>query len=505
MNVTITNTANGAVAIASGQAVIMPMLIPDTPPTVTTHERTIFDGPVGEFTDPNPTATASEFSNLIDWGDGTPQSAGIVTLVSSTATSTTFLISGTHEYSDLFSAPSATSASQTSSTFPLLIHVVGTDGSSINLTDTATVTGTPFTISGRLNPASDSGISNSDNITNVTQPNFLGTADEPFTRIYLYAGPVGSTVPGVGILLGSTTAGSTGAWSLTSGTALADGGYTITALAVDATNSNITSTTTIVPDLVIDTVGPKVTSLEFNRLKGQIVVTFLDSGGVANAGAGMDAASVIDANNYQLVTAHHPRVGKYTINVISDVPGTTAGTQTVTLTVDQGHYIPGGWYDFTIFSASPSNVSGVKDIAGNAMDGEFYGYFPSGNNVRGGNFVAQLTAIHHVIFAPSTLIGRATPVKPPGTRQNNVYLKQTVDPSKLPHDSSFLFRKPARQAAAKVVHHSESAVSRRIHQVGPKATTSTPSSSSSRGKAMGALGALDQALDQLGGSKHHKS
>ena len=287
VNVTITNTANGAVAIASGQAVIMPMLIPDTPPTVTTHERTIFDGPVGEFTDPNPTGTASEFSDLIDWGDGTPQSAGIVTPVSSTATSTTFLISGTHEYSDLFSAPSATSASQTSSTFPLLIHVVGTDGSSINLTDTATVTGTPFTISGRLNPASDSGISNSDNITNVDAAQLPGhgrRADSPGSTSM--PARWRSTVPGVGILLGSTTAGSTGAWSLTSGTALADGGYTITALAVDATNSNITSTTTIVPDLVIDTVGPKVTSLAFNRFQGQIVVTFQDSGGVGNAGVG---------------------------------------------------------------------------------------------------------------------------------------------------------------------------------------------------------------------------
>ena len=45
----------------------------------------------------------------------------------------------------------------------------------------------------------------------------------------------------------------------------------ITATAVDATDSIITTTTTIVPDLVIDTVGPKVTSVVFNRFQGQIV------------------------------------------------------------------------------------------------------------------------------------------------------------------------------------------------------------------------------------------
>ena len=75
-----------------------------------------------------------------------------------------------------------------------------------------------------------------------------------------------------------------------------------------------------------------------------------------NAGSGMDLASVIDAANYQLITVHHPRVGKYVVNVISDVPGTTAGTQTVTLSINGGQYIKGGWYYFTIFSASPSDA-----------------------------------------------------------------------------------------------------------------------------------------------------
>ncbi len=430
VTVTITNSANGAVAVASSQAVIQPpTLTPVVPqPTVTTPERVIFSGPVGEFTDSNPSATASQFSDLIDWGDGTPESAGTVTLIASSPTSTTFEITGTHTFADLYDSTNATAASQTSSTFPLLIHVVGTDYSSVNLTNTATVTGGPFVVAGHLDSASDSGVSDSDGITNVTQPTIDGTASEPDARVFLYAqSPGGSPV-----LIGETTASSNGNWSITPSIALTDGSYVVTATAYDATNGTITTTSTAVPDLVIDTVGPKVTDVVFNRIQGQIVVTFQDFGGVGNNGVGLNAATVIDANNYQLTTVHHPRVGKYRFNVISDVPGTLTGTQTATLTINKGGYMKGGWYFFTIRSVSPSNLTGVQDIAGNALDGEFYGYFPSGNNKPGGDFVAQLTAIHHTIFTPSTIIGRATPVSPPGTRPGSIHIKQTINPGKLP-------------------------------------------------------------------------
>jgi hypothetical protein len=59
---------------------------------------------------------------------------------------------------------------------------------------------------------------------------------------------------------------------------------------------------------------------------------------------------------------------------------------------------------------------GVRDIAGNALDGEFYGFFPSGNNVPGGDFVARLDAIHRLILPAQTVVGTASPVTPPGTK-----------------------------------------------------------------------------------------
>ena len=488
---------------------------------------------MGDFTDPNPTGTASEFSALIDWGDGSPQSAGTITLVSSTATSTTFLISGTHTYADLYGTPTATSAAQTSSTFPLSIHVVGTDGSSINLADTATVTGGPFTVSGRLDPASDSGISNSDDITNVVQPTFEGTAGEPFARISVYAGPVGThqshrrhpaglddrrldRMPGA--------SHPTSRWPTVATPSRA--------LAVDATNDKITNTATVVPDLVIDTVGPKVTSVSFDRFQGQIVVTFQDFGGVNNAGSGMDLASVIDAANYQLVTAHHPRVGKYVVNVISDVPGTTVGTQTVTLSINGGKYIKGGWYDLHDLRGQPVDAQRGAGHRRQRAGRRVLRLLPLGEQHPGrelrrpahGDPPHDLRPLDdHRPGDPGPSPGHEAGERPrvgDGEPEQAAPLElvrgrsvpggekavDKADHHSHPTVASSSRTKAPRQDRTKVVHHTDPALTHLIHQVGVRpAASSTSSSSGRQATAMGALGTLDQALDQLGRDKHSKS
>jgi hypothetical protein len=50
----------------------------------------------------------------------------------------------------------------------------------------------------------------------------------------------------------------------------------------------------------------------------------------------------------------------------------------------------------------------VKDIAGNHLDGVFYGSFPSGNGINGSDFVAELSGYHNKIFVPQTIIGTAS-------------------------------------------------------------------------------------------------
>ena len=406
---------------------------------------------------------------------------------------TPFDVSGTHTYADA-------GVNGGIGHYTITIDLKDVDGSSTTITNTANVADVPLIVTGKLNPKSDSGVSDTDDITNVVQPNFLGTTSQPNATISLYATALGSTTP---VLIGTGTSDSSGAWGITSTIALPNNAYTITAIAVDSSGETISSTTTIVPDLVIDTVGPKVTDVVFNRLHGQIVVTFQDYGGVSNTGVGMDLASEIDANNFQLTTVHHPRIGKYRVNVISVVPGTTAGTQTATLTINHGGYIKGGWYFFTVFSTSPTNVTGVQDIAGNGLDGEFYGYFPSGNNVAGGNYVAQLTAIHHTIFAPSTIIGRATPVSPPGTRPGSIHIKQTINPGKLPPSLRGTAADASKKAEVKLVRHAER-VARLSAASASDAVSSSPAADNGS-SSIGALSTLDEALDQVGKPKHHGS
>ncbi len=76
--------------------------------------------------------------------------------------------------------------------------------------------------------------------------------------------------------------------------------------------------------------------------------------------------------------------------------------------INGGEALRGGTYTYTV------NSGGVQDIAGNALDGEFYGFFPSGNNIVGGNFVAVLDSVHNRIYSPSPQQGFGSPVQPPG-------------------------------------------------------------------------------------------
>jgi hypothetical protein len=68
------------------------------------------------------------------------------------------------------------------------------------------------------------------------------------------------------------------------------------------------------------------------------------------------------------------------------------------------------------------------------------------------------------------------------------------------------FPKRSQKSAAELIHRADPALSHPIQQIGgPMVATSTTASSASQPTAMGALSTLDQALDQLDGSKRRKS
>ncbi|WP_422931981.1 Ig-like domain-containing protein [Singulisphaera sp. PoT] len=285
----------------------------------------------------------------------------------------------------------------------MLVRIDDEGGSEVTLTNTATVVDNPIVVTGALDTASDSGLSSTDAITNVNHPVFKGTS-EPRSVVTVFATPLtgGLTRP-----IGQATAGGDGNWQVTS-SLLADGQYVITASAVDQFGHTHSGPVTLLPNaaqgaLIIDTVGPKVTDVFFDRLNGQIDVVYQDER------SGMNASTLVDSSNYSLTKPHtFPATYLVTELTPSSSSDPTAPV-TVPVTLNGGKSLRGGFYTFTIRSFGPSNREGVRDVAGNALDGEFYGKFPSGNGERGGDFVAMLDAVHRRIFAPQTVVGTASP------------------------------------------------------------------------------------------------
>ena len=59
-------------------------------------EGVTYNGPVATFTDADPASEATEYSATIDWGDGTPMTAGVITGM----TGGPFTVNGTHLYAE---------------------------------------------------------------------------------------------------------------------------------------------------------------------------------------------------------------------------------------------------------------------------------------------------------------------------------------------------------------------------------------------------------------------
>jgi large repetitive protein len=395
--------AGGSRTVATTQATVVDANLTASPlqPTVSGTDSIILGGPVVAFLDGNPKAVSGDFQASIDWGDGTPRSTG--TISDPGGPGFAFLVTGFHTYDD----PRVTGGN---GTFNITVTITDDGGETLTVNNTATVADVPIVLSGRLNPASDTGASHLDGITDNNNPNFFGNS-EPGSSVTLVATPVSGGAPEI---IGQGTTDSDGFWSITSST-LVDASYNITAVAVDKFDETITTSPIVIGTgnlpLVIDTVGPKVTSAVFSRLTGQISVTFQDDR------SGMNFTDDVDAANY-VITKARSRPFSLLVTALTTTGGPT-GPVSVAVTLNHGARLRGGRFLLDIHS---NNLSGIEDIAGNALDGEFYGFFPSGNNIPGGDFVAQLDSIHHKVFPPSTTIGTASPLTAPGTRPPTLFL-----------------------------------------------------------------------------------
>jgi hypothetical protein len=252
----------------------------------------------------------------------------------------------------------------------------------------------PTTLTGRMDPGSDTGISAGDRITNDATPTFLGTS-EPGSIVQVFA-----QVPGGRARrwwAGAVT-DAAGAWQITGGP-LPDGVIVFTATALDA--GGVRTAVTPLGTLTIDTVGPRVTGVQFNRAGGRVLVGFRDDR------SGLDGRSLIDGIELR-VHAAGARRGRFLITNLAAAPATELGA-TVTVTVNGGRRLRRG--SFTLLVRS----GGVQDVAGNALDGEFLGALPSGNGLRGGDLVARLDSLRNRnrIRAAAPAGGTATPRESP--------------------------------------------------------------------------------------------
>ena len=410
VTITVRDTG-GSVAVGHGSAAIADAAItPAFPqPIINTTEATFFNGVIGSFIDANAAAPITDFKAVIDWGDGTPTSFGSFIPVPVVGTvflqgnvGTAFEIVGSHIYANA-------RVDGGIGVFTVTVHVVDIDGASTTVINTINVADRVLTITGSLNAASDTGEFNFDGVTKDNMPVYNGYTSEAGARVFLYAQ---STTPGSPLLLlGQGVSNASKFWAIRADEDLADGNYNIFATALDR-GGFTTSTSTLLASgnqggpLEIDTAGPKVDSVFLNRANGSIDLSFQDNL------SGLDQNQVMNAQNLSL-TKLNSRAGSFLINAITSRQNGRTGPDDVSLSINNGAPLRGGLYTFTVFDK-------VLDVAGNALDGEFYGFFPSGNNIPGGNFVADLDSIHHTIFAPKSVVGNASPDVPPGIPGRNV-------------------------------------------------------------------------------------
>ncbi len=189
--------------------------------------------------------------------------------------------------------------------------------------------------------ASDSGLSNTDNITKVTTPTFTGTAEANST-VTLY----NSSIP-----LGTTTVNESGLWSITV-SELSWGTYNLTAKAKDsAGNLSAASEVLIVEiDIFPPAVGGVANNVKYNR---DVAGTFTE--GTATLSKNSEAAAPY------LSGAPITEEGSYVL-VVTDAAG---NSNTVSFSIDRtaptvGVVSDGGLYNVTV---SPTFNEGTATLA----------------------------------------------------------------------------------------------------------------------------------------------
>lgn len=226
-----------------------------------------------------------------------------------------------------------------------------------------TTTAAPFTVATlvpttpqglRLTALTDSGQSQTDNITNVTTPTIVGTTEAGAT-VRLFQGQQ---------LLGETSADGSGNWQFALTTALPQGEQTLSVVAHNAIGDSQTATLTT----TIDSVAPTTTQLNF-LAAGSTTATTLANGVTLTTGTRLlgqvsGTTSALASLQYQLGTSPAvtvPVAANGLFNYRLDLTGSSSGddqTLTVTMTDVAGNT--------TTLAPYLVNISATNDGGGEA-------------------------------------------------------------------------------------------------------------------------------------------
>jgi Bacterial Ig-like domain/Domain of unknown function DUF11 len=218
-----------------------------------------------------------------------------------------------------------------------------------------------------LTAGSDSGLSSTDNITNVTTPALTGTA-EPLSTVKIYDGAT---------LLGSVTANGAGVWTFTTGV-LADGSHNLSSTATDtAGNVSVSSTPLLV--VIVDTVAPvapgppDLTAASDTGLSSTDNVTGVNTPVLTGTAEANSTVKVYDgATLIGTVTANASGVWTFTTPVLTDgvhsitttstdtAGNTSVASAALSITVDTVSPVATSPVDLT--AASDSGLSSTDNI-----------------------------------------------------------------------------------------------------------------------------------------------
>ncbi len=260
---TVSGAATAIIADASLTAGAAVALTPNTGATL--PATTV----VGSFTDANTAAPVSDFTAIIDWGDGSPTTLG--TIVSTGGGG--FNVQGTHAYA----RPGS---------YITKVNVTDNGGSTVTLNGTATVTDLPVTGAVRNFPAVEGQDTGSIVLATFSDPNPLATASD--LTATLPVGGWGDGTPGAPVVLAITQIGGTATSTLFAVLGnhkyAEEGTYTVNINVT--TRGGVTTALTPATATVIDAAlsssnGTEITGIEGNTTGTVLLGSFRD----ANQGA----------------------------------------------------------------------------------------------------------------------------------------------------------------------------------------------------------------------------